>query len=181
MKAAEFIETERLILRRPVEGDAQRVFACFSNDAAVTRYLGWSRHQTVAQARGFLDLSDISWAKWRGGPYVIESRATKEMLGTSGFAFEVPHEAIVGYALAKKAWGQGHATEALTALVNTGREMGLSRLYAHCHPDHGASSHVLEKCGFVLLGRLPQHSVFPNLNNAVPNDVLLYSLRFKIT
>ena len=45
LRAPATIETARLILRKPVTGDAEAVFAAYASDAAVTRHLGWPRHQ----------------------------------------------------------------------------------------------------------------------------------------
>jgi RimJ/RimL family protein N-acetyltransferase len=51
----------------------------------------------------------------------------------------------------------------------------VARLYALCHPEHRASSRVLEKCGFTLECTLPAHAEFPNLNPGVPSDVQRYT------
>ena len=175
MQAPEYIETERLILRRPLPADAEALFTRYTSDPDVTRYLGWPRHQSIEQTRAFLEFSDSSWANWPGGPYVIESRASGDILGGTGFGFETPHLAVVGYVLARDAWGYGYSTEALKALVGVSPEIGIRRLYACCHPAHKASARVLEKCGFVLEGTLQRPSAFPNIDNAGPNDVLCYA------
>ena len=47
------IETERLVLRRPRARDARRIFARYSSDGEVTRFLGWPRHRSVAETRAF--------------------------------------------------------------------------------------------------------------------------------
>jgi RimJ/RimL family protein N-acetyltransferase len=57
--------------------------------------------------------------------------------------------------------------------------VGLRRLYALCHPDHPASSRVLEKCGFTREALLRRHSEFPNLRPGEPSDVLCYARVFE--
>jgi RimJ/RimL family protein N-acetyltransferase len=52
--------------------------------------------------------------------------------------------------LARDAWGQGFATEALAAVLDIAGAIGVARLFALCHPAHRPSRRVLEKCGFVL-------------------------------
>ena len=178
MKAPEFIETERLILRRPLPTDAESIFARYASDPEVTRYLGWPRHKSIEQTRGFLSFSNDAWKKSPGGPYIIELRESRMVLGSTGFGFETPIRAAVGYVLARDAWGRGYSTEALRALTAVSSEIGVCYLYAYCHPEHKASARVLEKCGFVLEGTLPQHSEFPNLEGAGPKDVLCYSRAF---
>ncbi len=81
-----------------------------------------------------------------------------------GLGFEAPSKAVTGYVLARDAWGNGYATEALTAIVEIAEGLGVIRLYALCYPDHPASARVLEKCGFRLEQRLEQFAEFPNLN-----------------
>src|SRR5690606_32184321 len=145
--APERIRTERLVLRRPTSGDAAAVFERFASDADVTRYLSWRRHESVADTAAFLRLAEAQWARGPAGPYLIESRATGELLGSTGFACESDTVAEVGYVLAKDAWGFGYATEALRALVAAAPGIGLVRVYGICHTEHTASAHVLEKSG----------------------------------
>ena len=79
--------------------------------------------------------------------------------------------------LAHDAWGAGYATEALAAMRDLGARLGLSRLYALCHPQHRASARVLEKCGFALENTLKAHAEFPNLEPGVVADVHCYVIR----
>ena len=178
MNAAEYIETERLILRRPRPADAQAIFDRYASDPEVTRYLGWPRHQSIEQTRAFLHFSDNAWAEWPGGPYVIELRASRVILGGAGFGFETPFRAAVGYVLASDSWGRGYATEALRVLTDISPEIGIHRLHADCHPEHRASSRVLEKCDFVLEGVHRRHAAFPNIGTTGPSDVLCYTRVF---
>ena len=100
------------------------------------------------------------WSRWPAGPYLIESRSDHKLLGGTGLGFETPSRAVTGYVLARDAWGNGYATEALTAIVNIAEGLGVVRLYALCHPDHPASARVLEKCGFRLEQRLDNPQSF---------------------
>ena len=175
VRAPTTIETARLILRKPVTGDAEAMFAAYASDAAVTRHLGWPRHRTIDDTRGFLAFSTAEWERWPAGPYLVCARDDRRVLGGSGLAFETPHRASTGYVLARDAWGRGYATETLRAIVATAVDLGVQRLYALCHPEHRASARVLEKCGFELEGTLRRHSEFPNLEVGVPRDVLCYA------
>lgn len=84
MKAPASIETTRLVLRRPSTRDAEAIFARYAGDPDVTRFVGWPRHQSVADTRAFLDFSDAEWERWPAGPYLIESRADGTLLGGTG-------------------------------------------------------------------------------------------------
>jgi RimJ/RimL family protein N-acetyltransferase len=169
------VETARLVLRPPASGDAEEIFARYANDPEVTRYLGWPRHQYIEQTKEFLTISAAEWERWPAGPYLIERRADGKLLGSTGLSFQSPADAITGYVLARDAWGVGYATEALTAVAGVARDLGVRRLVASCHPDHRASIHVLEKCGFVLEERLTESMEFPNLGSGRREDCLRYA------
>jgi ribosomal-protein-alanine N-acetyltransferase len=175
MRAFERLETDRLLLRRPTLRDAKAIFATYSADPDVTRYVSWPRHSRANDTRAFLEFSDAQWHKWPAGPYVILRRDSEALIGSTGLSFETPTRAATGYALAKSAWGEGYATEALGAMVRVASEFGVCRLYALCHHAHRASARVLEKGGFALEGTLRRYAEFPNLSPGVLYDVLCYS------
>ena len=162
MKAPTLIQTPRLVLRKPTLVDANEVYARYSADPDVTRYLAWPRHTDIDQTRLFLTFSDAEWDRWPAGPYLIESRSGGQLLGGTGLAFEAPAIASTGYVLARDAWGQGYATEALRVIVGLVSELDVHRLYAICHAENLPSIHVLEKCGFHLEGEVAGQ--FPNLD-----------------
>ena len=176
MKAPDRLETPRLILRRPMPRDVDAVFARYANDAEVTRLLSWPRHQSTDATQAFLEFSEAEWEQWPAGPYLVESREDGSLLGGTGLAFETPYRAATGYVFARDAWGQGYATEALTAMVGLASSLGVVRLYALCHTEHRTSSRVLEKCGFSREGILQRHTVFPNLDPTEPCDVFCYAI-----
>ena len=141
------IETERLILRGPIPADVDAWAACIA-DPDVTRYLGWRRHASLADTRGFVEFSNTQWKTWNSGPMLAISRESGALLGGTGLSFDGPDVAQTGYGFAKDAWGQGFATEALRAMIELASQRGVTRLYAVCHAQHQASWRVLEKCGF---------------------------------
>ena len=173
--APERIETERLVIRRPVDGDAEAIFTRYASDPAVTMYLGWPRHASVDDTRAFLAFSAREWCQWAAGPYLVEARDEGMLIGSTGMAFETPERAATGYVFARDAWGRGYATEALRAMVVLAPSVGLRRLHAMCHPLHHASIRVLEKCGFEREGVLRRYAEFPNLAAGEPADVVCFS------
>ncbi|HEX2520507.1 MAG TPA: GNAT family N-acetyltransferase [Terriglobia bacterium] len=139
VKAPASFETHRLLLRRPQPEDAAVVFARYANDPEVTRFVGWPKHESVADTQAFLAFSDAEWERWQAGPYLIWSRSDGVLLGSTGLGFETPYRAATGYVLARDAWGRGYATEALNAMVDIAPRVGVQRLYALCHLEHRAS------------------------------------------
>jgi RimJ/RimL family protein N-acetyltransferase len=88
--------------------------------------------------------SDSEWQRSSACPYLITSRTDERLLGSTGLVVETPHRAMTGYVLARDAWGQGFATEALLAMVELAERIGIARLYALCHPEHASSWRVLD-------------------------------------
>jgi len=176
VKAPLRLETPRLVLAQPKAIDAEAVFERYASDPDVTRFLGWPRHQSIADTHEFLKFSEEEWERWPAGPYLIWSRYDHLLLGSSGFAFEKPDEAATGYVLAKDAWGKGFATEVLGGIVEIARQIGVARLYALCHPQHRPSWRVLEKAGFTRDTSWSRQVEFPNLAPGGLQDVYCYAL-----
>lgn len=174
MKAPASLATARLILSQPRSSDAREIFDRYASDPEVTRFLGWPRHESVADTEAFLTFCAGEWGRWPAGPYLIRSRDEGRLLGGTGLGFKSTTEAETGYVLARDAWGQGYATEALGAMVELARNTGVVRLFAHCHPGHRASWRVLEKCGFIRHSGAPTQAQLPNLAPGVMQDVLRY-------
>ncbi|HXR98338.1 MAG TPA: GNAT family N-acetyltransferase [Terriglobales bacterium] len=167
------IQTARLRLRRPTPADAPAIFDRYASDAEVTRYMSWPRHRTLSDTLAFLAFCEEEWSRTQFGTYLIESRETSCLLGSTGISIQPAGRGITGYILARDAWGRGFATEALTAMVELAREIKLVSLHASCHAQHRASAHVLEKCGFT-----PDHNAatlahFPN-DAAAPQPILAF-------
>lgn len=177
-KAPPRIETERLVLRRPVAADARDVFERFASDPVATRYMIWPRHRALRETERFLELADDAWMRWPAGPYLIARREGGQVIGSTGFAFETLECAVTGYILTESAWGRGLATEALRAVVEVAESLPLERLYATCHVEHEASRRVLEKCGFEREATWPRSAEFPNLEPGKRLDVYCYARLF---
>lgn len=168
------LHTARLTLRRPVAADAEAIFGRYASDPAVTRFMAWPTHHSVADTRGFLKFCDAQWERGPAGSFLIVRTADGLMLGSTGLECETPDRAETGYVLARDAWGQGYATEALMAMVDLARLLGVRELHAGVHPDHRASIRVLEKGGFHLVERRPRATGFPNLEPGLTQDLLVY-------
>lgn len=167
-------DTDRLRLVRPCPADADEVFVRYASDAAVTKYVGWPRHRTLEDTRSFLAWCDDQWSRYPAGPYLIRAHDDDRLLGSTGFTFDDDGGAMIGYVLARDGWGNGFATEAVGAVIQIARAVGVTGLYAFCHPAHRASTHVLEKCRFVRDDSAVTRMAFPNLEDAADIDVLCY-------
>ena len=175
-RAPRLLQTPRLSLTVPTAADADAIFGRYASDPDVTRYVGWLRHKSLADTQGFVAFSSAEWERSPAGPYLIRSRSDGRLLGGTGLGFDQPDEPSTGYVLAKDAWGYGYATEALRAMVDLCRRLGVPRVYALCHPDHVASQHVLEKGGFSRDRGWSGVSAFPNLSLGGPMPSFRYDL-----
>ena len=173
MKAPERVETLRLLLRRPVLADADSIYDRYASDPEVTRFLSWPRHRSIDDTRTFIQFSDAAWCSHAAGPYLIESRSGL-LLGSTGLEFTAAHQAATGYVLARDAWGQGYATEALIAMIDVARKLSIRELHAVCHAKHTVSQRVLQKCGFSCNANTCAD--FPNLSPGLRVDALRYQL-----
>lgn len=179
VRAPATMETDRLVLRRPLPEDAAAVYARYASDPAVTRFLGWRTHASVVDTKLLLACCAAEWAQFGVGCYLIQSREDGELLGSVSLRLLSPQQGATGYLLARDAWGRGYATEALRAMRSLALRLGVLRLSAVCHPDHRASWRVLQKCGFAREGVLRGHAQFPNMTPGVASDVLSYAFVFE--
>ena len=174
--APPLVETRRLVLSAPSADDAEAIFQRYASDERVTRYLAWPTHRTLADTHAFLAFSAVQWEREGAGPYLIWAKANGQLLGSTCLDLEPGAQSCTGYVLAKDAWGQGYATEALRSMVDVAADIGVRHIYAMCHPEHRASAHVLEKCGLARDARWHQRMAFPNLAPGILQDVLRYGL-----
>lgn len=146
VRPPERLETRRLLLRRPVRGDTEAVFA-YAHDPDVTRYLAWRPHGDPEETRAFLRRCDDVWAKGTAFPWTVTDRSGR-VLGMIELRL-ADGEANLGYVLAREHWGRGITTEAVARVRDwVLAETTVPRLWAICDVDNVASARVLEKCGF---------------------------------
>ncbi len=148
------LETERLILRRFNEADAEYLFD-LDNDPEVMRFIngGTPTPREVIQhdlLPGFLHYDE----RFPGyGFWAAIEKATLDFLGWFSFrpVADTPHEVRLGYRLRKAAWGKGYATEGARALIHKGfTELGVERVVATTYEENRASRRVMEKVGMTL-------------------------------
>jgi ribosomal-protein-alanine N-acetyltransferase len=165
-------ETERLLLRWPVEANAEEIFARYASDPAVTRFLTWAPHASLDNTLEFLQRTraDTSLFNW-----LVYLRDGSQLLGSIGCKLD-GHLVQFGYCYARDAWGHGYATEAARALIPVWlTEPVVWRVQAFCDPENSASAHVLEKAGLTCEGTLRKYMMTPNLSDT-PRDVFCYSI-----
>jgi RimJ/RimL family protein N-acetyltransferase len=177
MKLPEYLDTERFRLRPPTELDAEQMFARYSQDAEVCRYMSWTPHQSIDDTMAYLRRVVKGNEEGSSADYLICSGESGELFGSVGGRLIDAQATCVqfGYCLARDAWGRGIATEASAAFVAAVMcEPTIWRVQAFCDVENRASARVLEKVGLTFEGTLRRYMVLPNLSDA-PRDMHCYA------
>lgn len=147
------LETHRLLLRRLVPGDLERLYALYG-DPETRRYFPegtLTYEETKEELDWFLNGHP---ERPELGLWATIHKATDRFIGRCGllpWTIEGRPEVEVAYLLDKAYWGQGLATEAARAILHYGFErLNLSRLVCLIDPQNQASKKVAEKIGMAL-------------------------------
>ena len=143
------IETERLLLRKPTEEDAQSPPAWLADP----QVMDWLGGITESPAE-LVQLWIAQWERFPSGKLLVEQRSDGAVVGRVGAnyydvqtwqrsAAGVPE---LGWALAREHWGRGYATEAALAV----REwLDAPRVISLIAPDNTRSQHVAKRLGAI--------------------------------
>lgn len=139
-------ETERLILRKFGDGDADAIFA-MRKDADVMRFIRapQNRQETI----NWLKLVSGRWQMDKIGFCAMIEKASEKLVGWCGL-WHLPEtlETEIGYAVAKNFWGRGLATEAAGKFLQYGfKKLKFEKIAAVALPENAASRRVMEKLG----------------------------------
>lgn len=157
--------TARLVVRMPRADDGPAIFAAYASDPEVTRYLSWKAYDRLEPLNAFLRECLAQWERGTGHlPWIVCLKGTDTPIGSVGVNVEGNGRASFGYAFAKKFWGHGFATEALTFMVNWAlTQPSIYRAWAFCDVANTASVRVMEKAGMTREGILRRWHACPTL------------------
>lgn len=147
MSEPEF-ETERLLVRRWRDSDLTALLAVYG-DADAMRWVGDGRPITPDECVQWLAVTRSNYEKRGYGMFAIEQRSSPGVVGFCGIVHPGSQpEPEIKYALLRRHWGRGLATEAVSGLLSYGaRSHNLARLIATTAPENVASHRVLLKAG----------------------------------
>ncbi len=146
-----YFETERLILRRWEEEDAEALFA-YASDAHVGPWAGWLPHPDAEYSRNILHAvlmdEDTCAVVPKSVGHAVGSISL--MRGENGFLPLADDEAELGFWVGVPYWGCGYIPEAVNCLLSyCFRTLGLARAVCYYYDGNARSRRVQEKCGFV--------------------------------
>ena len=122
MKAigTQILQTERLILRRFIESDAEAMFQNWASSAENLTYVTWNPHPDVEVTRNSIcnwvgSYTNPNYYKWA----ICLKENPEQVIGEISIAEmnEDDSSCEIGYVLGKTYWGNGMMTEALKSVL----------------------------------------------------------------
>lgn len=152
----QYIEAERLILRRFELSDAPAMFENWASDGEVTKYLTWPTHSDVSVTERVVRewasrYSEKDFYQWaivlkENGPEPIGSISVVEWVRNGN----VPE---IGYCMGRRWWRRGIMSEALGAVLDfLFDRVGVERIVARHDVNNPHSGGVMVKCGMIFDG-----------------------------
>ena len=144
------LKTERLILRRWEESDAESLYES-AKDPDVGPIAGWPAHQSIEESR------DVIRNVFAGKEaYAICLKTDNRAIGAIELKLnghtdltERDDECELGYWLGKPFWGRNIMPEAAGELLRHAfEEIGMQRVWVGYYEGNAKSRRVQEKCGF---------------------------------
>lgn len=152
-----FAETERLLLREIVPGDAEGFYE-LDADPEVHTYLGNQPVTSMEQVKALILFIRQQYVDNGIGRWAIVDKTTGAFVGWTGLKLvrELTNNHInyydLGYRLIRKYWGKGIATEAALASLAYGfASLGAPEIYAMAHYQNKGSNKVLRKVGLKFI------------------------------
>ena len=169
------IETERLILRRFREDDAEAMFRNWASDPEVTKFLTWPTHESVDISGVIISDWIKSYEKDDSYNWAIELKEIGEVIGSIGSVnnSEEINRVHIGYCIGRKWWNKGIMSEALSAVIRFFfEEVQVNKVESRHDVNNIGSGRVMQKCGMTYEGTLRQS----DKNNLGISDVAYYGI-----
>lgn len=161
------IETERLLLRGPADGDVE-AWAALLTDPDFRRYIPVRRSTESAEERATRALARLA-ERWTAEPlgavgWVISRQSDGQVIGTGGLEEGAePGDSEIDYFLGKPFWGQGYGREAARAMARFALDhLDWRRMVAYIVPGNDASIRIAEGLGMTYQGDVDYLQFFPD-------------------
>jgi len=156
------IETERLVLKRITNEDANEVFELRSNPETM-KYIPRPLVKNTEDALEHIAMIDDKIETNMGINWGITFKDNSKLLGIIGYYRMQPdnYRAEIGYILLPEYHGKGIIPEAVNRLIRYGfDDLKLHSIEAVIDPENLASEKVLQKCGFVKEAHFKESSFY---------------------
>jgi RimJ/RimL family protein N-acetyltransferase len=148
------LKTQRLVLK-PATDEDKHAIAERLDDLDVARWLSNVPHPyTLSDAEEWIGIVAES-ARGEVPGFKLSIFMDDTLIGGVGLNHREGNVYELGYWLGKAFWGRGIATEAATGLLQHAEQaLPDAQFVAHCMKGNLASSRVLEKLGFQIMGEV---------------------------
>ncbi len=154
MKIPQSFATERLIIRRYVEEDLEKLHLFFNNEE-VTSSTDMPLHRSFEETKAFLDMLIQSYESDEPlFAMAITRKDDGEVMGSCGFAkLEFSDDTQIYYALEPEYQGNGYATEAVKKMIEYMiLVLDIDRIAIYCSPENHASIDLAKRVGMEYQG-----------------------------
>ena len=148
------LETDRILLRPITYLDIEDMYK-YCSVPEVSRYTTWEYHKSKDDTKGFIDFILNRYASEKVGPWGIEYKESKQLIGSCSFVNWNNHcmRAEIGYVLSTQYWNKGIMTEVVRRIIEFSfKELELVRVEAKCHLKNVGFAKVMEKGGMKFEG-----------------------------
>ena len=140
------LETERILLRPFESGDLADLHT-YASQPGVGEMAGWKHHVDLAESREMLD-AFLAAASTFAVVYQADGRVIGHLAVHDDSENGREDTKELGFVLSRDYQRLGIMTEALRALLDHLRSVGIQHVYACCFQDNAPSKGLIEKCGF---------------------------------
>lgn len=156
-KGTQAIKTNRLLLRRYMLHDAEKMYHNWAQDTRVTKYTSWAPHASVEETKALLSRWIDCYQNDNYYHWVIEYE--KEIIGDiSVVRLFDDGSAEIGYSLGFDFWNKGIMTEATEAVIEfMFQQVGVKRIIISHATKNPASGRIAQKCGLQYFGTTPEY------------------------
>ncbi|SIT27362.1 GNAT family N-acetyltransferase [Chryseobacterium gambrini] len=157
-----YLETQRLILRKFEETDAERLFL-LDSDPEVMKYIGMPPLSDITESENVIKMIQQQYLDNGVGRLAVIEKESGLLIGWSGLKF-ITQEINgynniydLGYRFIPEYWGKGYALESAKASLDFGfNDLKAETIYAHAHSENEGSNYILRKLGFEKTGEFTE-------------------------
>ena len=176
------IETERLILRKMNDEDAEFIYKNWSSDPLVSKYVSWDTHNSLEETKKYVEYKVNRYIEHDFCfDWIVVLKETKEPIGEiEAVNVSKLHNLVeMGNCYGSIYWNKGYGTEALKAFINyMFNEVEVDKIIA-CHESvNPASGRIMQKAGMHYDGTLKNYFIDKNTKKRC--DKICYSIDRKI-
>ena len=158
------LKTDRLALRALRPADAGPLFATYTSDADVARYLPWRRHHTPVETEAMVRYGDDLAASGSAYLLAIVLRTDDNPIGLLNLA-DGDHGVSLGFGLARRHWDKGLGSEIITTVTAWLLDQpAIWRVWGYCDGANEASARVMTRVGMQFEGTVRRFATHPNLS-----------------